>query len=268
MQKVKIAILDLNDNFPNRGISCIKDIVTQFGQKNKIDISYEVFDIRGKEQSAGLDFDHYISSGGPGSPLDSAGSRWESKYFSLIESIRSSNKTEKDKKKKVFFICHSFQLICREWDLAKVSLRNKPSFGVYPTHKTPSGKTEEVFEGLNNPFYIADFRKFQVTEPNIQKMEAYGSRILSREKIRPHIPMERALMAVRFTPDFIGTQFHPEADAQGMADYFREEKKKKEIIAEHGEEKFNQMVDDLLDPVKISLTHQTILPNFLEKAIF
>jgi len=268
MEKVKIAILDLNNNFPNRGISCIKDIVTQFGKDAKIDISYEVFDIRGKEQVAGLDFDHYISSGGPGSPLDSADSRWESKYFSLIESIRSANKTETGKKKKVFFICHSFQLICRKWELARVSLRNAASFGVYPTHKTPSGKEEIIFEGLEDPFYIADFRKYQVTVPNIQKMEAYGSKILSREKIRPHVPMERALMAVRFTPDFIGTQFHPEADAQGMADYFREEKKKKEIIEEHGQEKFDQMVVDLLDPLKISHTHKTILPNFLRKAIF
>jgi hypothetical protein len=31
-------------------------------------------------------------------------------------------------------------------------------------------------------------------------------------KIRDHVQYERAIMAVRFTDYFVGTQFHPEAD--------------------------------------------------------
>ena len=35
----------------------------------------------------------------------------------------------------------------------------------------------------------------------------------------------------------IGTQFHPEAYAEGMYDYFNQEDRKNSVIAEHGEER-------------------------------
>jgi hypothetical protein len=43
----------------------------------------------------------------------------------------------------------------------------------------------------------------------------------------------------------IGTQFHPEADPIGMSMYLRRDDRKKTVIAEHGEEKWKSMVDQL-----------------------
>ena len=40
-----------------------------------------------------------------------------------------------------------------------------------------------------------------------------GAKILCIEKERPHVPYERAVMGIRFNEYMIGTQFHPEADA-------------------------------------------------------
>jgi hypothetical protein len=90
-----------------------------------------------------------------------------------------------------------------------------------------------------------------------------GASILSIEKARPHVPYERAIMAIRFNPNMIGTQFHPEADATGMLLHLHTEEKKKTVIENYGQEKWDSMVTHLNDPDKIMNTYSHILPNFL-----
>jgi homoserine O-succinyltransferase len=74
-------------------------------------------------------------------------------------------------------------------------------------------------------------------------------------------------MAIRFNDYFIGTQFHPEADARGMSMYLQREDKKQTVIENHGLEKWQSMVEQLQDPEKIMWTYQHILPNFLNMAM-
>jgi hypothetical protein len=93
-----------------------------------------------------------------------------------------------------------------------------------------------------------------------------GARVLSLEKIRPHIPLERAVMSIRFSKEIFGTQFHPEADSEGMLHYFLTEEKKQIVINNHGEEKYYEMIERLDDPDKILLTESVIIPKFLEHA--
>jgi hypothetical protein len=94
-----------------------------------------------------------------------------------------------------------------------------------------------------------------------------GAKILCVEKDRPHVPYERAVMGIRFNEYMIGTQFHPEADAKGMSLYLKTEEKKKTVIANHGEEKWKSMVEELGDPDKIMFTYAHIIPNFLNTAL-
>jgi hypothetical protein len=49
--------------------------------------------------------------------------------------------------------------------------------------------------------------------------------------------------------------------------YLLQEDKKRIVTENHGAEKWQSMVDQVLDPEKIMLTYQTILPNFLNQAI-
>jgi hypothetical protein len=74
-------------------------------------------------------------------------------------------------------------------------------------------------------------------------------------------------MAVRFNDAMIGTQFHPEADAAGMSMYLRRDDRKQTVIAEHGEEKWKSMIEQLDDPDKIRWTYSHVLPNFLAYAL-
>jgi hypothetical protein len=130
-----------------------------------------------------------------------------------------------------------------------------------------NGDQEPIFKGLNDPFYGVDSRDYQVIQPDTARINALGAELLCLEKERPHINLERAIMAIRFNPYMIGTQFHPEADAQGMSMYLLREDKKNTVIENHGFEKWQSMLEGLSDPEKIKRTYNTVLPNFITQSI-
>ena len=264
---IKVAILDLYDGHPNQGMRCFQEILDKYRIQNQLELSYEVFDVRGKNQVPGIDFDIYISSGGPGSPLDSEGAAWENSYFNLIGQIQQHNDSDHPQKKNALFVCHSFQLMCRYYGLGTVNKRHSTSFGILPIHQTEAGHHDPVFAGLPDPFYSVDSRDWQVVQPNHERFEELGAILLAIEKERPNIDLERCMMAIRFNEYFFGTQFHPEADPAGMRLRLMEPLKKEQTIAEHGEGKYNEMLERLDDPDKIMLTQNTLIPNFLDQAI-
>ena len=113
---VRVAILDMNEGKANQGMRCIREILNQFGDTNNIDLEWDEFEVRLQQQIPSLDYDIYISSGGPGSPLESEGSEWEKVYFEWLDNLMAWNTNDANTvKKKVFFICHSYQLACRHF---------------------------------------------------------------------------------------------------------------------------------------------------------
>ena len=270
MNSVKIAVLDMNNKHANESMRCIMHLIRNAQGENKqgeqpSELSVDVFDIRGSNDIPDLGYDIYISSGGPGSPMASS-DEWETAYFHLIDQLFAWNR-HNDRKKFVFLICHSFQLVVRHLELGLVSQRKSTSFGIFPVHKTDEGDTEPMLMGLTDPFFAVDSRDYQITEPNSERLESLGAQVLCLEKYRPHVPLDRAVMAIRFSPEIIGTQFHPEADNEGMLRYFQTAEKRNHIVLNFGQEKYDDMVSYLLDPDKIALTESVILPGFLRDAI-
>ncbi len=264
---LRVAILDMYEGAENQGMRCLRDILDQFRQHTGQPIMVDEFDVRLQAQLPSTDYDIYISSGGPGSPLADENSIWEEQYFHWIEQVLAYNKNPLHPfKKKVFFICHSFQLACRFFEIGQVTKRKSTAFGVFPVHFLQSEQDEMVFQGMSDPFYAVDSRDYQVIQPNHKQIRLLGSQLLAIEKARPHVPYERAIMAVRFNEHMIGTQFHPEADAIGMLKHLHTPEKKKTVIENYGEEKWESMVTHLNDPDKIMYTYSHILPNFLHLA--
>ena len=265
---IRVAVLDLYEGQANQGMRCIREIVHNWSTEKGFDLYYEEFDVRLQLAVPDTSFDMYISSGGPGSPLDTEGSEWETAYFNWLSSIEQWNSIAPEgEKKNIFFICHIFQLACRHYGVGNVCKRKSTAFGVFPIHMLDQGTNELVFDGLKDPFYSVDSRDYQVIEPNTEQLNKLGATILAIEKNRPHVPYERAIMAIRFNEHFIGTQFHPEADAVGMHMYLMREDKKQTVIDNHGKAKWQSMVEQLQDPGKILFTYQTILPNFLNLSV-
>lgn len=259
--KLKLAILDMNNNEPNQGLRCITDIVRFFDK----DIYFKVYDVRSKNEIPDTNYDIYISSGGPDSPLQQGS--WRKPYLDLMQELWDSNKNGTDQKKFVFFICYSFQVICDYFELGQIKPRKSTSFGILPVHKTKMGEKDPILKGLNDPFYAVDSRDWQLIQPRLKVFKEHGASILSLEKIRTHVEYERAIMAVRFSDEFVGTQFHPEADPIGMKAYFLAEENKQMVINNFGEEKYFRMMHKMDDPDKLTLTYNTILPTFIRKAI-
>ncbi len=259
---IKVAILSMYLDAPNQGMKNIKDLL----DIQVFPFEWKVFDVRGKNEVPGMEYDIYISTGGPGNPLELDGI-WDKSYFNLIDNLFEHNKRSKTDKKFAFFICHSFQLICHHFSLGSLTQRHSTSFGIFPLNKTEAGKLDPVLAKLPDPFYGADTRDWQIVQPNLEVFEKFGAKILCLEKIRDHVEFERAIMAVRLSKEFMCTQFHPEADAVGMSEHFKNPETRQKTIDTYGLEKFEQTTAQLTDPSKISLTNRIILPTFLKIAV-
>ena len=265
---IKIALLDLYNGEPNEGMRGIREVLSYLNSIEETVIEWKEFDVRISKELPSIDFDIYISSGGPGNPITSQNETWESAYFNWLDSIIKWNENKENHKKKfVFFICHSFQMASQFFKIGNVTKRKSSAFGIFPIHMLTGAKQEPVFKGLPDPFYGVDSREYQVIEPNQEKIDDLGATVLCIEKDRPNVGLERAIMAVRFNPYMVGTQFHPEADAKGMSMYLQRADKKKTVIENHGLEKWESMINQLNDPDKIRLTNQHVLPNFINQSI-
>ncbi len=135
-----------------------------------------------------------------------------------------------------------------------------------PVHKTKEGREEFLFRNLQDPFYAVDSRAYQFIEPDQDRFEELGMTVMAIEKFRPHINLERAVMAVRFSDEIFGTQFHPEASPQALIENLKDEKNREAMIENFGMEKYLETMDRIDDEDKIILTRNQILPRFLQFA--
>lgn len=266
-QPIRVAILDLYNGIENEAINNFQHILQRCQEQNNIELSYEIFEVRQKCEMPGLEFDIYLFSGGPGSPLDTEGSEWEKKYFDLITKLEKHNQSNDPQKKYGFFVCHSFQLMCCHYKLGHINKRHLPSFGILPVNKTSGGLHETSFKSLTDSFYAVDSRCWQVINPDEKRFTDLGMQLLAIEKEHVNPDQPRAMMAIRYSNYFIGTQFHPEADAASVKALLLKPENKKEVVDEHGLDRYNEMIEQVDDPDIIMHTQNTMIPNFLDEAI-
>jgi GMP synthase-like glutamine amidotransferase len=267
MREIKAAIIDLYEDYPNQAISSFQHILNTYGTNNGLKITSQVFDLRANNEIPDLSFDVYLSSGGPGDPVSSENSEWERKYWQLIDAIEAHNLSDAPVKKHVLFICHSFQLVCRRYKLGDVNRRTSESYGIMPTAQTEAGKTDPVLKGLSDNYHVFDSREWQVVNPDMQRFESIGATLLTIERERTDPANPRALMAIRLSPYFFATQFHPEVDPVDMKKRMLTNDYKQHMIDEYNIDKYNEIFSDLDDPEKILRTYNTIIPQFLTGAL-
>ncbi len=280
MAQLKLALMDMNDGIANQGMRGLRNIVKEFIEPEDHGIStgpgpdshrdhpglhVDEFEVRKKHQVPGLDYNIYLSSGGPGDPRENIEGQ-ENQWYQLIDQIWRHNQTKEDKKY-VFFVCHSFQMACHHFGLCDITRRKSTSFGIYPIHKTEIGKKDPLLNDLQDPYYAVDSRDWQLVQPKRAIFKKYGAKILSLEKIRTHVEYERAIMAIRFSSEMVGTQFHPEADPEGMKIHFKNKLNRDKVIKNFSEKKYQKMMKSLDDPEAIACTYATVIPGFLNRAI-
>lgn len=261
---MKVAVLDMYNNTPNLGMGRIKHILENGHQIEGVArIEYTIFETRHKSELPDFSFDLYISTGGPGSPFDDE--PWEDSYFEWLDMLWKFNEENPGDERFFFAICHSFQLMCRHFELGEVQIRKSPSFGIMPVHKVEFGFEEYLFEGLPDVFHVADFRDWQVIQPNEESLRNLNAKVLLLEKYRPYIPLERAVTGIRLSDFIIGLQFHPEADDISLLEKFGKPEEREKLVEEHGKEKYDYIIEHLKNPNSIRLTSDTVMPNLLKK---
>ena len=266
-QEIKVATIDLYNNERNEGMRCIKEIISDTAYRfNDVNLTSTVFETRFMGEIPDKDFDIYISSGGPGSPFEGEGTKWEKDYYNLIDNIYNHNQGSSEKKKYIFFICHSFQMMARYFEFGEVSKRNMNSFGVMPFTKTDEGDNDSILSTLSNPFYAADIRQYQVTNPNREKIKELGANILSFEIVDDDVEDDPAIAAIRISNEIVGTQFHPEADPDSLLYHFKQPERKQQVVERYSKERYYEMMDLLKEPDTIKFTRKTVIPNFLNMA--
>jgi hypothetical protein len=108
------------------------------------------------------------------------------------------------------------------------------------------------YSQVSGPFLCSGQPQLPGHPARPQRIAEMGGSVLAIEKERPHVPLERAIMAVRFNDAMIGTQFHPEADPTGMSMYLgrianRRPEKKRNMVDRRTrlEEKWKSMITQL-----------------------
>lgn len=278
----RVAVLDLNRGIANEGIRSIRTLLSTAKSATGRSVEVDIFEVRLEGAVPGLDHDAYISSGGPGSPFAGEGSDWEKRYFEWMHALWDLRRESPDEAGAALFICHSFQLMCRTFELTKITRRRKPAFGIYEVALTGAGMRDALLSGLHSRIHAADFRKWQAIRPDRKRIRELGGRIIALEKERPHVDLEPAVMGIRLgvraeeagpesTPDdrpgFVGVQFHPEADPVGMRRHFNRPDKRDAVIKEYGEARFERLLDALDDPDFLIRTYRAVIPRFVERAL-
>jgi GMP synthase-like glutamine amidotransferase len=261
---IRIAILDMYQQVYNQGMASINQCLVLVQSEMGIEFNIQIFAVRSNGEMPGMDFDLYISTGGPGSPMESTES-WENEYKQWLNALLKHNQlAEPSEKKFGFFICHSFQLVCRMLQVGELSHRLQKSEGIFPVERTEEGAKDPVFQYLSNPFWVLDSREYQVTNLNQEKVNELGGTLLAIEQANASEATHQAIMSMRFNDEMMGTQFHPEADADGLVRYLENRIKTDHDQAAVWKSGLEQAI---IHSDAIQQTHHTILPEFLKQAI-
>ena len=261
---IRAALLDLyNGMAENRGIPALTRLIREAGERHE-GVELHRYDVRAKGDVPSLDYDLFISSGGPGSPYDGAQKQWEADYFRWLDRLWNYNQRS-GTDLPALFICHSFQLFVRFFGVADVTERAAESFGVFPVYPTAAGRCDPLFERLPHPFYAADFRHWQAVGVDDERLRELDASALAYERERPD-GQERALMALRMG-DLAAVQFHPEAEPDGMFAHFRKPERRRQVVEKVGKRRYQQILHRLNDPDFIQATHRSVVPKWLDRAM-
>lgn len=209
---------------------CIRTILKEWSEANDLDLHTDEFDVRLQNTVPDTSYDIYISTGGPGDPLITRFDDWDiswCRWLNEMERWNNNPDTVQKNTSSLFVILFNWPAVISTQALF---VKKVHIFWCLPCAHAGGWAQRRSLSRTKRSFYAVDSRDFQVIQPNIALLEEMGASLLCIEKSRPHVPLERAVMAIRFNDYMIGTQFHPEADAPGMLMYLKTEEKERLLL--------------------------------------
>lgn len=179
---MRVHLLDLNAGEPNRGTAALAALAAPWGEARVHEVR------RGLERPPTED-GVWILGGGPGTPWEDG--PWRAPLLEALGArVRARLPT--------LAICYGFELLCLVTG-SRISRLERPRLGVWPVALTAEGHADPLLRGLDG------CGSFENRSWGVWGDPDWPAVALARGS-------EGDVTAARWSPEVVGTIFHPEAD--------------------------------------------------------
>jgi len=255
----------MNNGLTNRGIPGFRCLIEEFVQRVKernpvIEVSpLQEVEPRIRGTLPNKEVDLVLSSGGRGSPFDGFKKPWYSGYRKFLDHVADATLKDPLRSPALFVVCHSFEISIIHFDFAKMKERRELKVGAMPAYLTEEGRQDPLFAPFGDRLFGWEYREWQAMDLD-EKRLGRGA-LLARESLPGKTDEGEALLACRFAPGIVGTQFHPEADREGATAYIEENAER--LKGSYGEKGFQQMSEIVNNPNGLMRTYTLLIPSWL-----
>lgn len=269
LRPLRVCIVDMNNGHVNQAMRCFRGIVARFFERVRREnptLSCELGEVspRNTNDPVPLDYDLYLSSGGPGSPFDGDGAPWTTDYNRFVDGIIESSIAGGVDQRAIFAVCYSFEMVVRHLEVAAIVPRVDRKFGVMPIYTTSDGQDHPLLGPFGDRLFAFEHRNWEAVDLDERKLRDLGGKLLARES-RDGVSKGRAILGLDVAPGVEAVQFHPEADRAGVMNWVARPEQAAAFKATYGEVTYQAMLRTLDDPRRLARTYALVIPGWLTR---
>jgi len=230
-----ICVLDMNAGHRNNSIRTLGGLLTRFltqlrAANPRLSCAYEVVSLR-EGASIPRDATVYVSSGGPGSPLEVDTAPWGPQFRGLLETLCASPSDGP----RLLGICYSFECIVHCLELGRVHRTEKPERGVHLMDVALQAR-HPLVAPLAPRFPVFEVREWAVAG---ELRSSYGACPVASLARHADTGVVEAL-AVGTVIEAV--QFHPEAAPGEIRTWLRESEQEQWLTRHYGAQGYGRMM--------------------------
>jgi GMP synthase-like glutamine amidotransferase len=200
----------------------------------------------------------YLSTGGPGSPVEHWDEPWLSRYRAFLDWLRGSEAC-------LFAICYSFEVVMRHLGVGALGRLHFRRIGVMDAVKTDAGEAHPLLAGLGRRFPVYEYRSWEVAPVDEPALARLGGQVLARDP-GAAASLGSGALAVAL-PRIEGVQFHAEADPAEVLRMLTRPEWAAALRASHGDEAYLGMLRACEGADGLPRVRETVIPRWLARAV-
>jgi homoserine O-succinyltransferase/O-acetyltransferase len=266
---LRLCLVDMNNGHANQANRCFRILAESFfravrQQNPEVKTELVVVEPRNTRKLPPTNCDLYLSTGGPDSPYDHDGEPWLDELFGFYDQIVERNVRGDADAPSLFGVCYTFELLVRHFRVCAMVPRASRKFGVMPAYMTAAGEAHPLLEGFGDRLFAFEHRTWEAIDPDEARIAQLGGSILARES-RDGVSKGKALLAFDLAPGIECTQFHPEADRQGVIVWVSKREQAQAFVDTYGLVTYDRMLRTLDNPERIAKTFSLMIPGWLSR---
>ena len=266
---LRLCLVDMNNGHVNQAMRCFRVLVDSFFSMVKATnpellTELVVVQPRNLKEMPPADCDLYLSSGGPDSPYDHDGEPWLSDLFGFYDGVVEANLKGKADAPSLFGVCYTFELLVRHFQVCAMVPRASRKFGVMPAYTTDVGFTHPLTAPFGDRLFSFEHRTWEAIDLDETRLAALGGSLLARES-RDGESKGKGILALDLAPGIECTQFHPEADRQGVIVWVSKREQAQAFVDTYGLVTYDRMLRTLDNPERIAKTFTLLVPGWLTR---